>query len=161
MSRWYEVNSSLARRCTACVESKVMRSDPGREERAAEDVRRLAVRFPALKQGTERSAPGVAAGVRSRAGDAAAESERAVSVVEQGLTRCGAAETTRLPSIVVSHERDAGDGGRGFPQVGLHPIVGEPLGFEKEHVGGRAGIRAREHFGELGKARGGARAFVM
>src|SRR6266446_4962303 len=127
MSRWYAVNSSLARRPRDCVGPMVMRLDTGRKQGAAEHVCRDAIRLFATQQRNQRLASGVVTRVCARAGDAAAKAQGAVAIVKKRLTRCRGAESTRLASIVVAHESDAGDRRGRSPKVGLYPPVLEAL----------------------------------
>src|SRR5258707_156804 len=75
----------------------------------------------------------------ARAGDAAAEAQRAAAVVQQGLAGRGAPEPARLASIVIADEGHAGDRRGGFPEAALDPRIVEAFGLEEDDVGTRTG----------------------
>src|SRR5512145_2111700 len=91
--------------------------------------------------------------MRPRTGDAAAEDQRAVRVVENGLPGGHHTEPRRLDALVVTNHADAGKARRRSPEVGLLPIQSEAVWFLKDNVGPGPPRRAGEDLRELTKAR--------
>src|SRR6185312_4976676 len=124
----------------------------GGEDGAAEDVRRPPLRLAPGQQRDERLFAVVVAGMAARAGHASAEQERAVRVVEHRLAGRLDAEPARFDAFIVAKGDDAFDLCGLTPEFGVVPAGVARRRLEKQDVGFRPGLRARQDFGEFVEA---------
>src|SRR6185312_9499801 len=131
----------------------------GGEDGAAEDVRRPPPRLAPGQQRDERLFAVVVAGMAARSGHAAAEDERAVRVVEHRLAGRLDAEPARFGAFIVAKSDHAFDLRGLAPEIGVVPAGVARRRLQKQDVGFRPGLRARQDFRELVEA--GARARTL
>jgi hypothetical protein len=76
----------------------------------------------------------VVASVSARAGYAAAEKPASYGIVQNRVTGGFDVITTRRAAVLIAANVHTGNGSRAPPEVGLRPIVLEPLRLEKKNV---------------------------
>src|SRR5688572_7494598 len=93
------------------------------EQRTTEHIRCAALCRFAVQKGDERLASEVVTGMGARAGDATAEGQPAIFVIEERLPRRHGAKVARFPAVVVAYHGRAWESGGRAPQVGRFPAA--------------------------------------